>query len=135
LFNSSPLAVPMRCRDVNDVANTHFPSVAWSRKRTERVLRDAFQRNDRQVLVVRAVFEHELRYGTGSSSHERVPRIARRPSRPIGSRPCASCNRARRNVPERGTFVDILRLRWPVALRKLASPGVSDRKSSSFRNP
>lgn len=123
----------------NDLADTRRPTLEMDEARSPAALGGASKRHDGEMLTPAARLDMQFESRFWASSHERVRRSARQPSRPAGSRleswHCASRNRARKSVPKRGILMDIHRLRWPVVLRKLASPGVRDRKSSSFRNP
>ena len=90
----SLFASPTRDRDSGDAMATRLPRGTSGGARTEGALRDAFERDDRQVLAAGTVLNAQLDHGAGSSPNERVWLRARRPSRPtsprLESRPPAS---------------------------------------------
>jgi len=59
-------------RHADDGASTLLPRFQRRGARAARVLRDAFQRDDRQVLPAAAMLDDQLHNGTGSASHERA---------------------------------------------------------------
>ena len=90
----SIFASPTPDRDSGDAMATRLPRRTSGDARTEGALRDAFERDDRQVLAAGMVLNAQLDHGAGSSPNERVWLRARRPSRPtsprLESRPPAS---------------------------------------------
>ncbi len=70
----------------NHFAGTRLPILVPRETRFLATLRDASQRHDGEMLTPAAVLDVQLDRDSWSSSHERMQRSARRPSRPPGSR-------------------------------------------------
>jgi len=68
-------------RTTNDVASTRLRRCDSGRASAHAVLRDALERDDRQVLPAGAILDRELDHGTRPSSNECLRSGARRLSR------------------------------------------------------
>ena len=85
---TTPSKCPLSLLDhpENHLAGTRLPTFVPHKAKSKVALRDASKRHDGKMLAPAAILDVQLDRDSWSSSHERMRRSARRPSRPPGSR-------------------------------------------------
>ena len=135
----SPLHLPPLNRYETDVANTPLPRCVSGFANSVGPLRDASQRHNGQMTPPAVMLDDQFDHRPGSSSRNRVRCRGWQTMKPRVSRFQAGGPHVGIEIdesPPKGVILmDVHRLRWPVTLWWVASPGAHERKSSSSRNP